>query len=159
MFDRSQIHERLDRALATVDWLIKFPSAKLFHKSSSISEHCPLVLQLVGKQKVTKQSKPFRFEAMWLKDPRCENVVNSTWEEGLYLGSNFPIQHYLDNCRSRLELWNKNVFGHVGKNIARLQKHLEWLELQSASPENIMSMRETKVECNCWLDKEDAMWH
>ncbi|KAL0011221.1 hypothetical protein SO802_006329 [Lithocarpus litseifolius] len=47
MFDGTQIQERLDRALATVDWLIKFPSAKLFHKSSSVSDHCPHVLQLI----------------------------------------------------------------------------------------------------------------
>ena len=42
--DGSQIRERLDRALASSDWHSLFPSAKLFHKSSSASDHNPLVL-------------------------------------------------------------------------------------------------------------------
>ena len=31
--------------------------------------------------------------------------------------------------------------------------------MQLASPENIISMRDTRVELICWLDKEDSMWH
>ena len=42
-----QIRERLDRALATPDWVNMFPKAKLFHLSSSVSDHLPLVLQMV----------------------------------------------------------------------------------------------------------------
>ena len=41
-----QIRERLDRALVNSDWAAKFPMAKLLHKSSSISDHCPLILGL-----------------------------------------------------------------------------------------------------------------
>lgn len=39
-----------------------------------------------------------------------------------------------------------------------LQKRLEWLELQAPSPAVVKDLRETRVELNCWLDKEDAMW-
>ena len=54
--------------------------------------------------------------------------------------------------------WNGHEYGHVGKKIACLQKHLEGLELQASSPEVIKDLRETRVELNCWLNKEDAMW-
>lgn len=46
----------------------------------------------------------------------------------------------------------------MGKKISQLQKHLEWLELQQTSRETIHDIRETRVQLNCWLDKEDAMW-
>ena len=49
-------------------------------------------------------------------------------------------------------------YGYVGKKIASVQKRLEWLELQAASPDVIRDLRETRVELNCYLDKEDAMW-
>ena len=62
--DGSQIRERLDRAIATVDWTIKFPQAKLFHKSSFTSNHNPLVLKLVKEKTIPKHPKIFRFEAM-----------------------------------------------------------------------------------------------
>ena len=155
--DGTQIRERLDRAVATVDWVIKFPQAKLFHRTSSASGHNPLVLNLMRKKLKPVQTKIFRFEAMWLKDSSFEDVVNSAWEEGLHMGTEFPIESCLDNCRAKLEVWNKNCFGHDGKNIAHLQKHLQWLEMQPASPENIISMRDTWVELICWLDKEDSM--
>ena len=45
--DGMQIRERLDRALATPDWVNMFPEAKLFHLSSSVSDHSPLVLRIV----------------------------------------------------------------------------------------------------------------
>ena len=155
----SQIRERLDKVVATIDWIIKFAQAKLFHKSSSTADHNPLVLKLVKEKTIPKHPKIFRFEAMWLKYSTCEEVVTSAWEEGLSMGPEFLILHCMDSCCTQLELWNKNVFGHVGKNITKLKKQLEWLELQLATTENIMAMRDTRVELNCWLDKEDSIWH
>lgn len=70
----------------------------------------------------------------------------------------FPILRCMELCRNRLEVWNKREFGHVGMKISEIQKRLEWLELQAASPTTISAMRETRVELNCWLDKESAMW-
>ena len=65
----------------------------------------------------------------------------------------------LNACRSRLDAWNKVEFGHVGRMIAELQKHLEWLELQPSSPSTIQDMRRTRIELNCWHEKEDTVWH
>ena len=42
--DDVQIRQRLDRALATMDWLNLFPTEKLFHLTSSASNHSPLPL-------------------------------------------------------------------------------------------------------------------
>ena len=83
-------------------------------------------------------------------------IITSSW---LDLGSNFPMVKCLDNCRIKLEMWNKSVFGQVGNNLTRLPKHLEWLELQCVMPEVIASMRETRVELNSWRDKAEAMWN
>ena len=55
--DGSQIRERLDRVLATQEWLTLFPSAKLFHKSSSVSDHSPLLLSFLHKPKKKKEKK------------------------------------------------------------------------------------------------------
>ena len=68
--DDTQIRECLDRALASSDWHLLFPTAKLHHKSSSISDHNPLLLQLFSKKKRQKFKKLFKFESMWLKDER-----------------------------------------------------------------------------------------
>ena len=149
----------LDKGVATVHWLDKFPMARLYHCTSSVSDHCPLSLHLKERKKTQCVGRSFHFEAMWLKEASCEEVVTSAWEEATINGSDFPMVECLNNCRMKLEDWNKNVFGHVGNNLARLQKQLQWLELQSATPEVIASLRETRVELNCWRDKAEAMWH
>lgn len=73
--DGSQIRERLDRTLATSDWMIWFPSAKLFHLSSPALDHSLLSLSLLPRPQKRNAWKIFRFESMWLKDPRCEEIV------------------------------------------------------------------------------------
>ena len=142
-----------------MDWFDKFPMTRLYHCISSVSDHCPFSLHPEERKNTQRFGKSFRFEAMWLKEASCEEVVTSAWEEATINGSDFPMVECLNNCCMKLEDWNKNVFGHVGNNLARLQKHLQWLELQSATPEVIASLRETRVELNCWRDKAEAMWH
>ena len=76
--DGTQIRERLARAGATCDWCIKFPQAKLFNKTSSVSDHNPLLLQLFSRTQRKKHGKIFRFEAIWLKEASYEEVVSSS---------------------------------------------------------------------------------
>ena len=49
---------------------------------SSALDHSPLLLRLVQKRR-RRPKKLFRFESMWLKDPRCEEVVLEAWNDGL----------------------------------------------------------------------------
>lgn len=153
-----QIRERLDRVLVSKDWILKFPDIVVFHKSSSTFDHSPLLLKFCLKLKRKKPRILFIFKPMWLKDPRCEQIVIEVWLEGAGFDSPFPILSCMDSCRTKLAIWNQTDFGHVGKQISQLQKHLEWLELQPTSREIINDLRETRVQLNCWLDKEDAMW-
>ena len=103
--------------------------ACLYHLTSAASDHSPLVLHFVQRIRERRRKRLFRFELMWLKDPKCEEVVFEAWEEGLSVSIGFPLTLCLERCKLRLEAWNKGEFGHVGRKIEELQKHLEWLEL------------------------------
>ena len=89
--DGVQIRERLDRGLATVDWLDKFPMARLYHCTSSVSDLCPLSLHLKERKKTQCVGRSFRFEVMWLKEASYEEVVTSAWEEATINGLDFPM--------------------------------------------------------------------
>lgn len=86
---------------------------------------------------------------MWLKDPRCEQIVTEAWVEGAGSESPFLILSCMDSYRARLVAWNQTEFGHVRKQISQMQKHLEWLEQQPTSSENIKDLKETRVQLNC----------
>ena len=153
-----QIRERLDRALANLEWRSLYPMAKLHHLSSLVSDHSPLSLHLIQWQKKKRNRKMFRFESMWLKDSRCEMVVKDAWECGQLVGSDWVLQECLERCKIDLSAWNVSEFGHVGRTIVELQTQLEWLELQPVSKEIVEALRHTRIELNCWLDREDDMW-
>ena len=135
-----------------------FPTTKLYHLSSLASDHSPLSLHLVKKRRQKKIKKSFPFELMRLKDSRCEDIVKVAWEEGLQTGTCGFLRSCLEQCKHDLDACNKEEFGHVGRKIAELQRRLEWLELQPASPNMISDMRTTRADLNYWLEKEDEMW-
>ena len=135
-----------------------FPTTKLYHLSSLASDHSPLSLHLVQKKKQKKIKKTFRFELMWLKDSRCEDIVKATWEVRLQSGTEGVLKSCLEQCRHDLDAWNKEEFGHVRRKVAELQNKLEWLELQPTSSDMTMAIRSIRANLNCWLEKEDKMW-
>lgn len=91
--------------------------AKLHHLMSSASNHTPLVLQMVNKNQKKRAKMMFQFELMWLKDQRCSTVITEAWEEGLST-KNYVLGNCIEKCRTRLDIWNKIEFGHVGKTIS-----------------------------------------
>ena len=70
---------------------------------------------MVQKLKNKRARKIFRFEAMWLRDQRCEEVVQNVWEEEKLTSSGSMIGSFLEKCCTRLEAWNKMEFGHIGR--------------------------------------------
>ena len=68
---------RLDRALANHPWKSKFVGAEVHHVPMSTSDHSLLALRLpkVEEDRNRRGQRMFRFEAMWLRDPQCDEVV------------------------------------------------------------------------------------
>nr|POF00302.1 hypothetical protein CFP56_60094 [Quercus suber] len=113
------------------DEIVVFANARVAHISTVESDHCMLCLQWGRDTRNSKRTgKLFRFEAMWLRDPCCPEVVNEAWERGLSISSGFPIHNCLHSCREALERWNKVEFGHVGRRILAFQTNLQRLEQQ-----------------------------
>ncbi|XP_074352129.1 uncharacterized protein LOC141691294 [Apium graveolens] len=70
---------RLDRALVSRTWLDTFQNAKLSNLEVTISDHTPILLEPdIPKQRVN--SKRFKFENAWLRDPMCKNIAAESWE-------------------------------------------------------------------------------
>lgn len=95
---------------------------------------------------------------MWLRDPRCSEVVQESWQEGLYKPDGFPITNCLKTCQDRLQHWNKTEYGHVGQKIQKLQKQLQVLEAWVPCVETDREIKEVRHALNVWLDAESTMW-
>ena len=149
---------RLDRVLAIASWKSKFPRASVQRLSMSNSDHSMIAAYFPpSKTQLKRPPLAFCFKAMWLRDPCCAEIVEEEWMEGLYNPNGAPISNCLESCRAWLSTWNKTEFGHVGRQIARLEKELQSLE-QHHHP-NHEKIEEVRKALNCCLDAENTMWH
>nr|POE70905.1 hypothetical protein CFP56_77914 [Quercus suber] len=80
------VKRRLDRGIASIAWRLAFPKACISHLGAICSDHTPLLLDTCPKDAFAH--RPFRFEAAWIRDPRCSAVIENAWNEDVN-GSNF----------------------------------------------------------------------
>lgn len=123
---------QLDRALVTTEWLLKFPLVRLHHLQGLSSDHKPLWLASNDIQtRFYQPQRPFRFESMWLKDERCEEMVHSVWDLCSHGNPIDKVLRKVSDCQNQLKLWDKNIFSNVHIVLARKRKEL--LKAESAS--------------------------
>ena len=75
------------------------------------------------------------------------------------MGTNWPLLHCLEECRTSLIEWNKHSFGYAGKQITELQKKLQMLGNWRGSESVLEDIYTMKMELNRWLNVEEQMWH
>ena len=98
------IWERLDRGIANYEWLTRFPTGRVKHLNCFTSDHWPLLLSLDGHRECRKwRRKPFWFEAMWISDPECEEVVARAWDCAPTGTPMFVVATKLKRCKKRLK--------------------------------------------------------
>ncbi|XP_058000172.1 uncharacterized protein LOC131178706 [Hevea brasiliensis] len=97
-FGRVAILERLDRALASIEWKEAFPKAYVLNEALIESDHSPLVLCLDGFQTPKKQFS-FKFEAKWMLHSECQAVTSSAWNQQIIGSPMFSIMKKLKFCR------------------------------------------------------------
>ncbi|KAH7852181.1 hypothetical protein Vadar_021478 [Vaccinium darrowii] len=72
------IQERLDRALATPSWRLRFSQACVEHLNSVGLDHFALLLHLKA---IDHQKRvPFRFDARWVQDEEVLPIIEQAWE-------------------------------------------------------------------------------
>lgn len=119
-FDGPVAWVRLDQALASSDWMLKFPTARLHHLSGFSFDHKPIWLCSDDVHtRFYRTQRPFRFEAMWVKDERCEEVVHSAWDMGSDRDPMSSVLMKVGHCQDQLATWNKNVFRNVCWKLAK----------------------------------------
>lgn len=151
---------RLDRAVATTEWILKFPNAHLYHLPGSSSDHKPLwPVSDDLNTRFYQAQKPFRFEAMWLKDERCEGVVHLTWDISSGGDPVCKVIRKVIDCQTQLKLWDKKKFGNVRMALARKKKQLVQAEGESMSGRSHAHVKLLTKEISKLIEMEERMWN
>ncbi|CAN6305188.1 unnamed protein product [Urochloa humidicola] len=120
---------RLDRALATTDWCMRFPMARVFHLTAAASDHDPIMLrwQQVSGRKGRKKRKMFRYEMMWEAHDEFFPMLAKTWLDVGKARAAKELHEKLVSVSGSLREWGINSFGNVGLELKNLDVELEYL--------------------------------
>ena len=71
---------QLDRGVASIEWILRFPTTRIHHLNAFHSDLKLLLLATDSELKhFYRKGQPFCFESMWLKESSCEEVVQNSW--------------------------------------------------------------------------------
>jgi exonuclease III len=109
---------RLDRIFCNDAWDLSFPSHVLKALSTSLSDHCPLLL---SNQENPPRPRPFRFENFWTSMPSFLQVVQQAWV--------IPNTHTnpVQRLNFRLAQWQRRLESGAKLSSLKLSYNSTWL--------------------------------
>ncbi|KAL7234605.1 hypothetical protein ACSBR1_018108 [Camellia fascicularis] len=138
------VRERLDRGLVNDEWQTLFPEAHLHTLVSSVSDHSPILVDCFGVRRVRPQAGPrwgrvYHFEAMWLREEACEQVIANCWNGDVSTANVDGLQRNIVRTSAELKGWSRNQFGHLQNQLRVKTKRLECLRSQPVVSEVMSS--------------------
>jgi exonuclease III len=149
----ANIRERLDRGICNADWQSMFPKAGVKHLSAPNSDHIPILLDTHLESH--SGARPFRFEAMWVKDESSVNVVQNAWAIAVEGSQNFRLVKCCQKTKQDLIAWNRSVFGHAQTRIQEIEDQIKSMQALDPTQENLSIEAALNLELNDWLEREE----
>lgn len=155
MCGRKNSRSRIDRVFCDPEWLNIFPDIKLCGLNKSISDHCPLHIELTRKE---WGKKPFRSLDAWLLHQGFDELIKKEW---MLLGDR-NLNENLKLLKKPISTWNREVFENINENIQKLEKELHNIDMaiEEQGGDNIIQARREAVVAQLWswLTKQERYW-
>ncbi len=146
---RGAIRERLDRAISNPGWRLTFPKASVFRLGAINSDHAPLLVDTNPNDDFCP--RPFRFEAMWVRDPRCGGIIKEAWNSIIKGSHPYVLCRKQSLIAKALKKWNKNVFDHCQNRIKELTSSIEAVQAKVRTEHNARFEAILQGELNEWM--------
>jgi hypothetical protein len=128
---------KIDHLFCTEQWEMDHPNCYLQALSSSMSDHCPLLLSYIPVQ---RGHKAFRFESYWAQLPNFMEVVQQSWEKQVHSGDKVRALHIkLSRLEKVLKRWSKQYVmklklkAEIATEVVALLDHAQDHRLLSAA--------------------------
>ncbi|GAU25702.1 hypothetical protein TSUD_216310 [Trifolium subterraneum] len=147
------VEEKLDRALANVEWCNLFIHAKLECLTSTASDHYPLLLSWEQRTLHSKPPKQFKFENSWLIELDFDQFVRQYWNSSV----ENTITHKLNNCATTLSEWSNENCHKTRRDIENYRQKLETART-CVDESNFHYYNEIRKKLDFLLAKDDLFW-
>lgn len=154
------ILECFDRFVGTLEWKLLFPTAYVQSLEFFHSDHRPLYIQfgllhLQGQYHAQHHNQMLRFEACWLREPDCADLV----EHGLKaFDDSLTLIDRISYCLQTLDKWAGAKFRTLPNQIKKTRAKLneltcpdKWFQF----PDQVINLEK---DLESMLTKEEEYW-
>jgi hypothetical protein len=159
--DDSLVRVRLDRAVVNGTFSTRFDDCNVENIITTTSDHYAIIIRLQSFGDMTNRTpvqSGFRFEAAWLRAPDYVDTVEKAWLAAS--DGSKSLQSTWNNIRqlaNSLQVWNRECFGSVRKEIKNLESKLKNLRLQPMSQANNRSAHTIEGRLCELFEREELM--
>jgi hypothetical protein len=154
------IRERLDRAVANMEWRTRLPTFEVINGEPRHSDHRAVIVNLEGADAeipCMRGPSTFKFEASWLKEDGCTNLVQEAWLRSFQEGATI-VNEGLKDVSKVMSDWSRNILGDLEKRIHKLKRELAKcikgpISRDSIHQEQVLKYRLEKLE-----EQKDIYW-
>ncbi|XP_042954598.1 uncharacterized protein LOC122291011 [Carya illinoinensis] len=109
--DESFTKERLDRAIANVDWKSLYPMHTVETLPAICSDHSPILLDFsIERCSFRRWHHFFKYEASWNNEEGCSEVVAEAWNKRMGERSRMEgLMRKLETTQRKLSQWSRNL--------------------------------------------------
>ncbi|GMI86798.1 hypothetical protein HRI_002349100 [Hibiscus trionum] len=153
-WERGDLKQRLDRCLCNEALFQVYTVSEVLHLPKLESDHNPIMLH-VGDGDVEKATRPFRYVKAWNDHPDFHRLVSEVWS-----GDKSIFDTVLD-FQNRGKVWNRDVFGHIGRRKTLLIARIKGVELARSRRDSEFLRgleRDLKMELTQVLKEEESLW-
>ncbi|PPS20300.1 hypothetical protein GOBAR_AA00284 [Gossypium barbadense] len=154
-FLSTNIRERLDRGVATLNWVNLCLRYQLEHLNHSFSDHCPILLDTMGKQRdfSCHKEKSFRFKAKWCSEDSFKEEIRRNWND--ISGS---VSNKLGRLGQQLQRWNRYRAREYKKNHVNFEERINCLYIQDSTDEILAEITYIQLGLNLKAEQEEIFW-
>ncbi|KAK1650817.1 hypothetical protein QYE76_068622 [Lolium multiflorum] len=152
--------ERLDRAVANLGWRSHFPAYKAINGDPRHSDHRPLIVVMEPEYHCSISSgvvEQPKFEARWLEEEQCEEVVQNAWHLALLTGDP-AIASAIKRVGLELHSWSKDILGDLQNRIKKAKKDLNRCRKKDISPEQVSLEQLLRYKLERLQDQKNVYW-
>jgi hypothetical protein len=154
------IRERLDRAVATQAWRMRFPGFKVINGDHYHSDHRPVIIETSGgerRRRGTARGSAPKFEARWLEEEECRGLVENGWEREVQI-NNKGVMGAVRGVLADLSDWSQNVLGELEKRIKKTKRELEEWRRKNISTVQVHKEEVLRFKLSKLEEQRDIYW-
>lgn len=159
----------LDRAICNMALIDSSYSVVCNILTKAKFDHYPILISIKLDNLVFKSQ--FKFHKIWTMNVDCERLVKESWKVKFYGYHMYILDQKLKLLKSRLKVWNNDIFGNVQYKTVQTDNKLKSIQqdIEEHGYTTILQEKEIKsqhdldmavnIEEELWKENSRPNWH